>query len=58
MISSVVPEFIGGSVEKRKGSRASFWLLDLVLASSTHPVVFEVKVWVCGHLLFSSPRTL
>lgn len=58
MISSVVPEFIGGGVEKCKGNCASFWLLDSVLASSTHPVVFEVRTWLCGQLLFSSPRNL
>lgn len=44
MISSVVPEFIGGSVEKCKGNCASFWLLDFVLAPSTHPLVFLVRV--------------
>lgn len=58
MTSSVVPEFIGGGAEKCKGNCASFWLLDFVLVSSTHPVVFEFRVWLCGQLLFSSPSNL
>lgn len=41
MISSVVPEFIEG-VEKHEGSHASFWLLDPILASSTHPVYLRL----------------
>lgn len=47
MISSVVPEFVGGGVRKSRGNSASFWLLDSLLASSTHPVVFDdgLGVW-------------
>lgn len=58
MISSVVPEFVGGGVRKSRGNSASFWLLDSLLAFSTHPVVFDVMAWVCGQLLFSSLRNL
>lgn len=55
MISSVAPEVIGGGVEKCKGNLACILLtvLDSVLTSSIHPVVFEgLHVWT-AFVLFS-----